>query len=150
MSKTDLILEALFTGADEAEIARREAEAPKIMAQEWIDEFLERDDIKKNPDGSYDVNGNVELVGLVVTKIPVKFNHVSGNFVCTYNNFTSLEGAPKTVGGDFWCHDTYLTSLEGAPKTVGGSFTCYNNKKTFTLADVYDATESVKGIIFYV
>ena len=148
MSKTELILEALFTGADEEEIKRRDAEAPKVMLQEWIEKFLDRDDVKKNSDGSYDVDGDVRLVNLKLTKLPLKFNHVSGYFWCHNNQFTTLEGAPKTVGGGFWCSSNNLTSLEGAPKTVGGNFWCTNNQKKFTEAEVR-AVSNVKGH-FYV
>ena len=168
MSKTTLILEALFTGADEEEIARRDVMAPKIMLQEWMEEFLKQKDIKKNSDGSYDVDGDVDLQNLKLTKLPLKFNHVSGYFWCSYNQFTSLEGAPetvggsfscndnnltslegapKTVGGDFWCSNNHLTTLEGAPSSVGGNFRCYNNEKKFTEEDVKKVCE-VKGVIY--
>ena len=42
-----------------------------------------------NSDGSYDVIGNVYLHNKGLTKIPVKFNMVTGYFDCTYNNLTS-------------------------------------------------------------
>jgi len=166
--KLDIILEALFTGADEAEVKRRDEMAPKIMLQEWMEEFLKQKDIKKNSDGSYDVDGDVDLQDLKLTKLPLKFNHVSGyfwchnnqfttlegapktvggGFWCTYNHITTLEGAPKTVGTSFWCDNNHLTSLEGAPKTVGASFYCHNNKKKFTEKDV-KAVSDVKGYIY--
>jgi len=170
MSKTELILEALFTGADEEEIARRDAMAPKIIQDEWVEDFLflKRKDIKKNSDGSYDVDGDVNLVNLKLVKLPLKFNHVSGyfwcdnnhltslegapetvggSFWCHNNQFTTLEGAPKTVGGGFWCHNNQFTTLEGAPKTVGGNFWCDNNQKKFTEAEVR-AVSDVKGYIY--
>ena len=53
-----------------------------------------------NPDGSYDVIGNVYLHNKGLTKIPVKFNMVTGYFNCSENKLTSLEGCPKEVGGD--------------------------------------------------
>ena len=126
MSKTTLILEALFTGADEAEVKRRDAMAPTVFAQEWMEEFLKRTDIKKNSDGSYDVDGDVRLVNLKLVKLPLKFNHVSGYF---------------------WCDNNHLTTLEGAPKTVGGNFSCTNNQKKFTEAEVR-AVSNVKGHIY--
>ena len=104
-----------------------------------------------NDDYSIDVDGNVELHGKGLTKIPLKFNKVSGWFYCynnklttlegcpekvgglfgcSFNNLTTLEGSPKEVGGDFYCHNNKLTTLEGSPKEVGGSFCCNTNKLT--------------------
>ena len=76
---------------------------------------------------------------------PIKF--WNGNFNCSYNQLTSLEGAPSEVGGYFWCSYNQLTTLEGAPKEVSGDFTCYNNKKQFTEEEVR-AVCNVKGEIY--
>jgi len=83
-----------------------------------------------NPDGSIDVDGDVDISNRGLTKIPLKFRKVSGNFYCHNNKLTSLEGAPTSVGGDFYCSYNQLTSLEGAPTSVGGGFYCHNNKLT--------------------
>ena len=90
-----------------------------------------------NPDGSYDVIGNVNLYKRGLTKIPFKFNMVTGYFNCSYNNLTSLEGCPKEVGGYFYCSNNNLTSLEGCPREVGGDFYCGNNN----LFDLYDVNK---------
>ena len=37
-----------------------------------------------------------------------------GDFDCSDNLLTSLEGAPKEVGVKFYCSDNQLASLEGA------------------------------------
>jgi hypothetical protein len=55
---------------------------------------------------------------------------VGGNFNCSNNELTILEGAPRTVGGNFWCNDNQLTTLEGAPQTVEGGFHCFDNRLT--------------------
>ena len=34
----------------------------------------------------------------------IRFGTVSGNFYCSYNQLTSLEGAPREVRGDFDCN----------------------------------------------
>jgi hypothetical protein len=60
----------------------------------------------------------------------VKFWKVSGDFYCSGNQLTTLEGAPQTVGGDFFCHGNQLTTLEGAPQSVGGDFYCHGNRLT--------------------
>jgi hypothetical protein len=79
-------------------------------------------------DGLVYVDGSVDLYAKKLTKLPLKFGEVSGNFTCSDNRLTSLEGAPTRVGGDFNCYGNQLTSLEGAPTRVGGGFLCsYNN-----------------------
>ncbi len=65
-----------------------------------------------------------------MTKIPLKFRKVSGNFYCHNNKLTSLEGAPTSVGGHFYCYNNKLTSLEGSPTSVGGGFYCHYNQIT--------------------
>jgi hypothetical protein len=103
-----------------------------------------------NDDGSIDVYGDVHLSNRRLTKLPLKFKNVHGDFHCDYNQLTSLEGspesveyfycynnqltslegAPRSVSGDFYCSNNQLTSLEGAPSHVGGGFYCYNNQLT--------------------
>jgi len=83
-----------------------------------------------NPDGSVDVDGDVSLLCMELTKLPLKFGRVSGDFDCYDNQLTTLEGAPKEVGEDFDCRYNQLTTLEGAPREVGGDFYCDHNKLT--------------------
>lgn len=81
-----------------------------------------------NNDGSIDVDDDVNLTDLRLTKIPLKFGKVSGSFHCDDNyKLYSLKGCPYHVGGGFFCTDTNLTSLEGCPDYVGGSFYCSYN-----------------------
>ena len=103
-----------------------------------------------NEDGSIDVDGNAHLsFKKDLTKLPLKFRNVTGDFYCghmgletlegcpklvgrgfsCYNNeLTSLEGGPESIGGDFDCHENRLSSLEGCPKSIGGDFDCCHNK----------------------
>ncbi len=81
-----------------------------------------------NPDGSIDVNGNVDLYSLGLTEIPLKFNRVSGSFNCSFNQLTSLIGSPNYVDMGFYCSGNQLTSLEGSPEHVGNNFYCSYNK----------------------
>jgi len=83
-----------------------------------------------NPDGSIDVNGDVELYGKGLTKLPLKFGKVTGDFYCGHNQLTTLEGGPREVGGYFYCNYNKLTTLDGSPKEVGGGFYCINNQLT--------------------
>jgi hypothetical protein len=71
-------------------------------------------------------------------------SHVDGGFYCDSDKLTSLEGAPSHVGGDFSCSNNKLTSLAGAPSHVGCSFYCAFNKLT-SLKDVHKHITEIKG-----
>ena len=77
-----------------------------------------------NPDGSIDVDGDVDLSFNDLTELPLRFNKVTGNFNCGVNNLTSLKGSPKWVGGYFSCSYNRLHSLEFSPDYVGSYFSC--------------------------
>ena len=66
---------------------------------------------------------------------------VNGDFDCSYNNLTSLEGCPKEVKEDFSCNNNQLTTLKGSPKKIGGDFYCSYNK----LISLEGVLEEVKG-----
>jgi len=105
-----------------------------------------------NPEGLVDVQGDFDCFDQGLKNFKgVRFGLVSGNFSCSVNDLTTLEGAPQkvgrgfycyrnglttlegapqTVGGDFWCNGNVLTTLKGAPQEVGGDFWCYVNKLT--------------------
>jgi hypothetical protein len=80
-----------------------------------IDQICKKFGIKNytiNPDGSIDVDGDVDLNNRGLSKLPLKFGIVSANFYCYNNRLTTLEGSPREVGGNFDCHNNQLTSLE--------------------------------------
>jgi hypothetical protein len=100
-------------------------------AKDHMDQLCTKYRIKNysiNSDGSIDVDGNVDLSSKDLVHIPLKFNKVSGKFICDSNRLTSLEGCPKYVGGGFRCDANRLTSLEFCPTEVGGSFSCGDNR----------------------
>ena len=68
-----------------------------------------------NPDGSIDVDGDVDLDNKRLTKLPLRFGRVTGYFFCYSNQLTTLEGSPREVGGKFDCSYNQLTSLECVP-----------------------------------
>ena len=136
---------SIFKMATPEELAERAVHYEKIRVQE----FLERKDIRRNKDGSYDVDGNVDFSELkTITKLPVRFGKVGRSFFCSdCTSLTSLEGAPTTVGWSFNCSDCpSLTSLEGAPTTVGGCFWCNGCGRKFTVEEVRKHCD-VKGDI---
>jgi hypothetical protein len=105
----------------------------KFFDNRKIDSICKEYDITDytiNSDGSIDVDCSVYIRFKRLTKLPLKFGRVSGDFDCSHNNLTSLEGCPGWVGGDFDCHNNNLTSLEGGPESVGDDFDCHNNNLT--------------------
>jgi len=105
-----------------------------------------------NPEDLVDIRGDFDCSGQRLTDFKgIRFGRVSGEFLCYYNdlttlkggpqevggnfwsqinNLTTLKGSPQKVGGDFWCQLNNLTSLEGIPQEVGGNFGCYSNDLT--------------------
>src|SRR5574344_1249734 len=99
--------------------------------QAWLDKF----DIKGTtilPDNSVDVHGDVKLSNRLpnLSKLPINFNCVDGDFDISENELTSLEGSPTRVGGSFFAHKNELNSLRGGPKEVKGSFVILHNNIT--------------------
>ena len=100
-------------------------------SKEDIDSICKKFGIKNytiNEDSTIDVDGDVDLYNKRLTKFPLKFGKVSGNFSCSFNQLTSLSGAPLSVGGGFYCFNNQLKSLEGSPLSVGGNFYCSHNQ----------------------
>ena len=88
-----------------------------------------------NPDGSIDVDGNVNLWDKKLTELPLTFNKVTGSFDCSYNKLTTLKGCPRWVGDWFGCGLNKLNSLEFSPDYVGGWFNCEYNDLTNNYCD---------------
>src|SRR5690554_5392471 len=90
-------------------------------------DHIDKDNYEEYIGKTIKVTGDVNLRNLGLTKIPINFTEVDGNFYCHENKLSSLEGAPEKVGRDFNCSVNYLTDLEGAPEKVGWHFDCFNN-----------------------
>jgi hypothetical protein len=97
-----------------------------------------------NEDGTVDVDGDVSLYKRNLSKLPLKFGRVTGNFYCQHNKLTTLEGCPGEVDDHFYCNNNQLTTLEGCPRVVGGDFWCYRNQLT-TLESDPDRIPEVGG-----
>ena len=78
-------------------------------------------------DGSIDVSDYVSFPWVDLTEFPLKFNKISGDLLCGFNQLTSLEGSARIVMGDFSCSDNRLHSLENGPRNVSGDYDCSNN-----------------------
>ena len=89
-----------------------------------------------NEDKSIDVDGDVYLSCLGLTKLPLKFRNVTGYFDCSNNNLITLKGAPETVDDNFDCSYNNLITLEGAPRRVNDNFDCSHNKNLMSLEGI--------------
>jgi hypothetical protein len=94
-----------------------------------------------NDDDSIDVDGSVDLFGIDLTELPLRFNRVNGNFICSLSKLTTLKGSPNFVGGYFSCANNFLKDLKYSPKKVIGDFVCSRNN----LTDLYGDIEYVGG-----
>ena len=90
----------------------------------------------QNPDGSWDIDGNVYLDDLNLKEMPVKFRKVTGNFDISSNKLTSLKNSPEEIGGYFDARDNPLTNIEFAPAKVKGKF--LTDYKLFTVFNYDD------------
>jgi hypothetical protein len=80
-----------------------------------------------NEDGLVDVDGDVCIVRNNWGKFLIPFGHVTGDFRCSENQLTSLDGSPHKVGGDFHCYHNNIYSLIGGPTSVGGEYKAFDN-----------------------
>lgn len=48
-------------------------------------------------DGIVNVRTHVDLRYLALKELPFRFGHIDGEFDCSHNLLSSLDGAPKTV-----------------------------------------------------
>jgi hypothetical protein len=94
--------------------------AAEIALKEWGSPYERRDD------GTIYVRGSLDISQKGLTQLPDLSNVVvEGWFDCSYNNLTSLKGAPRECR-NFNCRDNRLESIEYAPR-VAALFYCQNN-----------------------
>ena len=101
-------------------------ESQSILSEEqvkFLDKYTKGKWLLNPSNGLVDVDGDVYCENQKLENMKgVSFGRVRGNFSCSYNEITSLEGAPQEVGGSFSCSGNELISLEGAPQKIGGNF----------------------------
>ncbi len=80
-------------------------------------------------DNSVKVDGDVRLSGKLesLSKLPLRFHEVTGDFDISDNELISLEGSPKRVRGNFLAYKNEINSLKGAPIEVGKNFVILRN-----------------------
>jgi len=98
--------------------------------KDWLDQCVSGTWGVNPQTGLIDIEGDFDYESNVPNFNGVRFGDIGGDFRCSRNSLTSLEGAPQSVSGNFYCSNNLLTSLKGAPQTVGGNFSCSNNSIT--------------------
>ena len=97
-----------------------------------------------NERGLVDVGDNVNLFGKKLSRLPLQFGKVSGEFTCKRNGLTTLIGCPESVGYGFDCSQNKLSSLEFGSKYVGAGYNCSQNR----LTTLKGAPESINEVGF--
>lgn len=99
--------------------------------------------------GNKIIRGDVILKTLYLKELPewLADVEVKNDFICSYNQLTSLKGSPRIVRGTFKCVGNRLTSLEGAPEIVGETFDCSNCRLTSLVGAPQKQATSVVIII---
>lgn len=83
-----------------------------------------------NDDLTVDVKGDVKLIDKFLTYLPIQFNEVLGDFVCSQNKLITLKGMPKTIKGSFVANNNQLTSLAYFPKHIEEDINLGSNQLT--------------------
>ena len=95
------------------------------------DLILSNLELSELPDLSeWEIRGDFYCSGNQLTSLNGVPQKVDGTFDCSENQLTSLNGVPKEIGESFLCSENQLTSLVGAPEKVGGGFDCSYNQLT--------------------
>ena len=82
------------------------------------------------------VRYGMDLHDMNLEKLPdLRQWEIYGDFNCSDNQLTNLEGMPKQIHGNFDARNNELTSLKGAPEKVDGDFDCRNNKSLTNIDD---------------
>jgi len=82
---------------------------------------------KINNDHTIDTYGDV-IIKIKMTKLPVKFEFVGGDFICKGIGLKVLTGCPDEVTGNFDCSKNDLEDLIDGPTVVDGNYNASNNK----------------------
>lgn len=104
-----------------------------LHTRSTLEDWLQSQKIYKyviHPDLSVDALQSISFGCQNLKCLPVRFRSVEGNFHCSYNQLTTLEGCPQYVAGDFTATDNCLTSLQGGPLVVKGNYEVAHNQLT--------------------
>lgn len=96
---------------------------------DWLKKYNIKDYfLEDTPEYGYTVSvySSVKIGHAALKSIDVKFLLVHGDFVCNYNQLTSLKGCPDYVKGNFLCDANELEDLKYCPKKILGNFSAVN------------------------
>jgi hypothetical protein len=99
----------------------------RLYIENWLT-FLDIRNYEIKEDFSVDVTGNVDISKMNISKIPVKFRSVTGDFICASNRLCNLTNSPDKIGGIFDCSSNDIYTLLSGPKFVAGGYYCMDNK----------------------
>lgn len=105
--------------------------------------------LSRSAEFSIDDEGYISANGTITLKtpgkkLPLKFKHMIGNFICSDAGLETLEGCPELVLGNFRCNGNNLKSLVGGPKLVQNDYNCFKN----LLESLEGLPEEIGGTIF--
>lgn len=111
------------------QLLKEQGQLSEEQHQFIIDIGLKPYDYSINEDGSLDVNKNLRIDTSDITKFPIKFRNINGDFLCnggSSNNegLTTLENGPVKVTGTFDCSKNQLKNLKYGPLEVGKNYNC--------------------------
>jgi len=98
---------------------------------------VKKDQFIINKDMSININGSIDMSMQSFKKIPYKFNRCTGDFLCSFNNLTTLINSPNYVGGKFDCTYNYLENLIGGPNFTMVYNCSHNNLTSLEGSPIY-------------
>jgi hypothetical protein len=103
-----------------------------------------------NGDGTVDVDGNVDLYNRGLTKLPLKFGRVTGNFYCHSNKLTTLEGCPNTINQCQWQLQKFnINNVDCVNTEFSSHLKTYNLQPTTYNLIYFDGNHSKKATLEY-
>ncbi len=99
--------------------------------EKWLVQYnIENYRLQKNSQHGFIVNtqGDVNLKGQNLARIPIKFGRIEGHFDCSENKLKDFDFAPYYVAHGFYASQNELTSLKGCPNFVGADMNVSENK----------------------
>ncbi len=102
----------------------------KNKVENLLHEYFQTDDqcqYRIDENGYVSTSGTIQLKKRPIDgKLPIKFNHVGGNFRCHNRDLFTLVGSPSFCIS-FSCYDNNLSNFIGSPKKISFDFVCIGN-----------------------